>query len=55
MRRRMEASSGLAASESSSSAAMEPVILSSRKRFVMRELKRPSMQVFSLPRPSPAA
>ena len=55
MSRRIEASSGLAASASSSSPAMEPVILSSRKRFVMRELKRPSIQVFSLPLPSPAA
>ena len=37
------------------SPAMEPVILSSRNLFVMSELKSPSMQVFSLPLPSPAA
>ena len=52
---RIEASSGLAASDSSSSPAMEPFILSSRKRLVMRELNRLSMQVFSPPLPSPAA
>ena len=51
--RRMEASSGLAASAISSSPTMEPVILSSRKRLAVRERNRWSMQVFFRSSPSP--
>ena len=53
MCRRMEASSGLAASAISSSPTMEPVILSSRKRLAVRERNRWSMQVFFRSSPSP--
>ena len=54
MCRRMEASSGLAASAISSSPRMEPVIFSSRKRLAVRERNRWSMQVLARsPSPSP--
>ena len=51
MCRRMEASSGLAESASSSSPTMELVMVSSRKRFVVRARNRWEMGVFSSPAP----
>jgi hypothetical protein len=47
----MEASSGLAESASSSSATMELVMVSSRKRLVVNARNRWEMGVFSSPAP----
>ena len=51
MCQRMEASSGLAESASSSSPTMELVMVSSRKRLVVRARNRWEMGVFSSPAP----